>query len=159
RRRSKLRRESCSTCGHDRHDVNQLLPHWYAYLLGMYLGDGTISRGRKGVHVLRVASDLRHPEIIAECGHAMLVVMPTSKVSEAPRKNRARAVAAGDRRRRAGAVRAWSPPFGRLPRDQSRARRLLVPALLLRTGVRRHQAALLCEPRPLGYRVQNGAPR
>jgi hypothetical protein len=45
----------------------------------MYLADGCVSRWRKGVYALRVACDLRYPEIIAECGHAMHV-MPTSSV-------------------------------------------------------------------------------
>jgi hypothetical protein len=74
-------RESCATCGHPRHDFVALSPRWYAYLLGMYLGDGTISRGRKGVYALRIFQDMRYTAVIAECENAMRVVLPSSRVS------------------------------------------------------------------------------
>ena len=56
------------------------LPLEYVYLLGLYLGDGTISRHRRGVFRLRVFLDLRYPEIINACEAAMRVVAPLSKV-------------------------------------------------------------------------------
>jgi hypothetical protein len=37
----------------------------YVYLLGIYLGDGCISRHRRGVYRLRVFQDIRYPQIIA----------------------------------------------------------------------------------------------
>jgi hypothetical protein len=52
----------------------------YAYLLGFYLGDGTISRGRKRVFKLRIFTDLRYRAVIAECMVAMAAVMPSSRV-------------------------------------------------------------------------------
>ena len=33
----------------------------YAYLLGLYLGDGCVSALRKGVHSLRIACDDKYP--------------------------------------------------------------------------------------------------
>lgn len=39
----------------------------YAYLLGMYLGDGYLARGPRGVHRLRVSLDQSYLGIIAEC--------------------------------------------------------------------------------------------
>jgi hypothetical protein len=43
----------------------------YAYLLGLYLGDGCISACPRGVYRLRIALDQRYPNIIKECAAAM----------------------------------------------------------------------------------------
>ena len=43
----------------------------YAYLLGMYLGDGYIAEHRRRVFRLRIALDVRQPGIIEECAVAM----------------------------------------------------------------------------------------
>jgi len=48
----------------------------YAYLLGLYLGDGCISTHPRGVYRLRIALDMKYPEIIAECHSAMEDVLP-----------------------------------------------------------------------------------
>ena len=53
-----------------------LPPREYAYLLGIYLGDGTISRAAKGVWKLRVFQDTRYPGIIGEIVRAMRAVLP-----------------------------------------------------------------------------------
>ena len=53
----------------------------YAYLFGLYLGDGTISRHRKGVFVLRISMDARYGEIIEGCRSAMQAVLPESRAS------------------------------------------------------------------------------
>jgi hypothetical protein len=49
---------------------------WYAYLLGLYLGDGCLSPAPKGVFKLRVVLDSRYPVIIDECVQAMIAMRP-----------------------------------------------------------------------------------
>jgi hypothetical protein len=70
------RADSCPQCSHPVHDFGALPETEYALLLGFYLGDGTISRGRKGIYALRVFNDNRYPAVTAECATAMAVVMP-----------------------------------------------------------------------------------
>ena len=53
----------------------------YSYLLGFYLGDGTISSHPKGVYRLHISTDARYPRIIQECAAAMSAVMPKNRVS------------------------------------------------------------------------------
>jgi hypothetical protein len=43
----------------------------YAYLLGLYLGDGCISRHAREVYRLRIILDVKYPEIIAGAAAAM----------------------------------------------------------------------------------------
>ena len=43
----------------------------YAYLLGMYLGDGCISSHHRGVFKLRIVLDQKYPNIIGECAEAI----------------------------------------------------------------------------------------
>lgn len=43
-----------------------LRPEAYAYLLGLYLGDGCLSPQRKGVYSLRIACDNKYPRLIDE---------------------------------------------------------------------------------------------
>jgi hypothetical protein len=70
---------SCTQCGHPAHDFKLLPQREYAYLLGLYLGDGCIVRvGR--VYRLSVVLDRRYPDIVAECRGAMEAVMASSKV-------------------------------------------------------------------------------
>ncbi|MGW7515634.1 transcriptional regulator [Streptomyces sp. NPDC054796] len=57
-------------------------PAAYAYLLGLYLGDGCISRlGR--TYSLRIACADAWPGLIDECEHAMRAVRPDNRVSRA----------------------------------------------------------------------------
>lgn len=69
---------ACSICD----PGSTLLPgSAYAYLLGIYLGDGHISLMSKGVYRLRVFLDLKYPGIIAECEAAIGAVLPANRVS------------------------------------------------------------------------------
>lgn len=69
----------CDRCGHQDHALREL-PREYVYLLGLYLGDGCISKHAREVFRLRVFLDLRYPLIIEDCVNAMRVVLPRSRV-------------------------------------------------------------------------------
>jgi hypothetical protein len=69
----------CGACGQAPHDIAGL-PDAYVYLLGMYLGDGCISRHPRDVFRLRIVLDARYPGIIEETRHAMSAVMPKNPV-------------------------------------------------------------------------------
>lgn len=51
----------------------------YAYVLGLYLGDGCISQAKRGVYRLRITLDSRYPQIISECQAALNVLFPGKK--------------------------------------------------------------------------------
>jgi len=71
-----LRRTShCPRCDGDALDGSA-----YAYLLGLYLGDGCTTRGRKGVYALNVACCNDWPGLIDAAQVAMSAVMPASSV-------------------------------------------------------------------------------
>ncbi|MFE9247491.1 IS630 transposase-related protein [Streptomyces sp. NPDC007088] len=53
-------------------------PAAYAYLLGLYLGDGCLSTGRRGVHTLRIACADTWPGLIRACAVAMASVLPNN---------------------------------------------------------------------------------
>ena len=48
----------------------------YAYLLGLYLGDGCLSPGPRSVYRLRITLDGAYPGIVAECKAAIETLMP-----------------------------------------------------------------------------------
>jgi hypothetical protein len=52
----------------------------YAYLLGMYLGDGHITTEPNGVHRLRITACDDYPAIMHECASAIAAVMPGRRV-------------------------------------------------------------------------------
>ena len=52
----------------------------YAYALGLYLGDGAISKTER-VHRLRVALDKAYPNIIDACVEALRIILPQNQVS------------------------------------------------------------------------------
>jgi hypothetical protein len=62
-RRFPLGRPAQSTCAVCEGEPERLPPASYAYLLGVYLGDGYIVAVRRGVYRLRVACDLLHLNI------------------------------------------------------------------------------------------------
>jgi len=76
--------------GADRHDralssahcplVQNLDPRAYAYLLGMYLGDGHITNEPNGARRLRITLDDKYPEIMSECADAVRALMPDRRV-------------------------------------------------------------------------------
>lgn len=70
----------CSSCGWPEHDFESP-PAEYAYLFGLYLGDGCISAQPRGVYSLRVTLDLRYPAIIEECAASMGAVLPGNRVN------------------------------------------------------------------------------
>ena len=57
----------------------------YAYLLGLYLGDGHVARHRRGVLRLVIYLDASYPRIVERCTIAMAEVMPCNRVSQASR--------------------------------------------------------------------------
>lgn len=70
----------CPICG-----IGALDTEWYAYLLGLYLGDGCLSARPRGVFHLRITLDLRYPGIIDECTTAMAAMNRTMKVGRVKR--------------------------------------------------------------------------
>jgi hypothetical protein len=76
-RRTRLGSGACDACG-DVHDLGDLASE-YAYLLGMYLGDGWLSAHRRGVFKLRISLDARYPDILDECEDAMRAVARRSR--------------------------------------------------------------------------------
>lgn len=77
---------SCPTCGHDRHRLGEL-PAAYVYLLGVYLGDGCISRHPRNVFRLRISLDLRYPRIVDETTRAIAALAPHNKISRLKRRS------------------------------------------------------------------------
>jgi hypothetical protein len=70
----------CKRCGADEHRFDQL-PTDYVYLLGLYLGDGSIATHPRGVYRLRISLDVRYPKIVRECEAAIRAVVPRNRVS------------------------------------------------------------------------------
>lgn len=54
--------------------------HSYAYILGMYLGDGCISEGAR-TQRLRISLDDKYPEIQNRCMEALKILFPNNRVS------------------------------------------------------------------------------
>jgi hypothetical protein len=84
RRAPKGRRETawhppCTVCGQPEHAFQALPRASYAYLLGMYLGDGSIARMPRTWR-LRIALDLAWPGIIEECESSMPAVFPNNRI-------------------------------------------------------------------------------
>jgi hypothetical protein len=70
---------SCTRCGHPAHAFDEL-DERYAYLLGMYLGDGYVVHHRRRVYRLTITLDAKYPRIVSECRDALKAVMPLGAV-------------------------------------------------------------------------------
>ena len=70
-------RAGSAACGGD-HVFAALPAAPYSYLLGLYLGDGCISRSRR-VWRLRVVLDTKYPAIIERCREAIDMLMPSQR--------------------------------------------------------------------------------
>jgi hypothetical protein len=81
---------SCAACEGPVHDF-EALPDSYAYLLGLYLGDGCLSEHRRRVFRLRIVLDDHYPGIIRECAEAMRELLPSNRQHVQP-KHREHAV-------------------------------------------------------------------
>ena len=68
------RLDSGTVCGVT-HEFSALPIPAYCHVLGMYLGDGSISRSRR-VWRLRITLDQKYPAIIERCRHAIEMLMP-----------------------------------------------------------------------------------
>jgi hypothetical protein len=68
-----------SACGID-HEFAALSAAPYCYLLGLYLGDGSISRDRR-VWRLRITLDKKYPSIIDRCRQAIDMLMPGQRAA------------------------------------------------------------------------------
>ena len=67
--------EPCDGCRPPVHDREA-----YAYLLGVYLGDGTIDLLRRGVFSLRITCDLRYPDIVDEIATCVVILKGSERV-------------------------------------------------------------------------------
>lgn len=69
----------CRRCGHAEHAFADLSAA-YVYLLGLYLGDGSIATSPRSVYRLRISLDARYPKIIEACADAIREVLPRNRV-------------------------------------------------------------------------------
>jgi hypothetical protein len=53
----------------------------YAYLFGLYLGDGWLAKHPRDVYRLGIALDSRYPRLIASCVSTVRAVMPNNRVT------------------------------------------------------------------------------
>ena len=66
-------RAQCSLC---REDFSEFDESAFAYLLGIYLGDGCISSRARKVWRLRITLDAAYPGIVTECCSAIKAILP-----------------------------------------------------------------------------------
>jgi hypothetical protein len=71
----------CLRCSEHRFPIPRAADYSYAYLLGLYLGDGSISRHPRGVFRLRIYLDRAYPRIVGECVAAISIVVPLNRVT------------------------------------------------------------------------------
>lgn len=83
--RDRTKSSGCPAPRH--HDFAKLDPEAYAYLLGLYLGDGCISAGRRGVWNLRITLDAAYPSIVDACCEALESIFPDKKAHRGRRQD------------------------------------------------------------------------
>lgn len=72
--------EGCRHCGDPIAHRNRLPGSAYAYLLGLYLGDGHVAPFPR-TSCLRIYLDAGYPGIVDECARAIALVMPANRVN------------------------------------------------------------------------------
>jgi hypothetical protein len=75
------RAAGCFRCRSDAPVFRDFTASAYAYLLGLYLGDGCIAAFPREVFRLSIYLDARYPRIVGECEAALGLVLPSSSVS------------------------------------------------------------------------------
>lgn len=74
----------CERCGAASHLISDAPA--YAYLLGLYLGDGYVAPHPKRVFRLRITLDAAYPGIVDSCRRAIGAVLPGNKILTLQRK-------------------------------------------------------------------------
>ncbi len=74
----RMARMPCSLCGPEAEPPSDRAS--YSYLLGLYLGDGCISRSARAGHFLRIACADSWPGLIEACAAAVKAINPSGKV-------------------------------------------------------------------------------
>lgn len=64
----------------------------YAYMLGLYLGDGCLSQHPRNVYKLRIFLDSKYPELVFECRMRMQILCQEKRISTVPMSGGARGV-------------------------------------------------------------------
>lgn len=82
---SPMRQRAAALCPDRCPSVESAPAPAYAYLLGQYLGDGTIVLTRRGVHRLVVSCSAAYPAIVEECARAIKEVLPANRVGRRAR--------------------------------------------------------------------------
>jgi hypothetical protein len=77
---SPMRVKAAAACPGDCPFIAAAPPREYAYLLGQYLGDGSIVHTRRGVYRLFVTCCAAYPGIVEECERAIQAVLPNNRV-------------------------------------------------------------------------------
>jgi hypothetical protein len=80
-RRWERRAGTCPRCAGYRFPTPQATEFAYAYLLGLYLGDGHLAKHPRGVYRLRVHLDRAYPVIVQECEAAIAILAPANRVA------------------------------------------------------------------------------
>lgn len=83
---SPMRSRATDVCPERCRIVENVPPAWFAYLLGQYLGDGTIVLTRRNVHRLFVSCCAAYPSLVDECVQAIRAVLPDNAVGRRARK-------------------------------------------------------------------------